>query len=68
MNGAGWPVNQAMLIVTAGGADAVQLLVEVLAVAGNKVVLEDPWLRTFPHHVEGGRCRVLPQPVDRPGP
>jgi GntR family transcriptional regulator/MocR family aminotransferase len=63
----GLACQPADVIVTAGGADAVQLLVEVLALAGNKVVLEDPGYGLFHTMLKAADVTVLPQPVDDQG-
>lgn len=55
------------VIVTAGGADAVQLLVEALRLAGRKVVLEDPGYDLFHTLLGAANVTVLPRPVDGQG-
>lgn len=55
------------VVVTAGGADAVQLLVAALQLQGSKVVLEDPGYRLFYTILQAAGADVLPQPVDSQG-
>lgn len=55
------------VVVTAGGADAVQLLVEALDLQGKRVVLEDPGYGLFYGMLTSAGATVLPQPVDRNG-
>ncbi|MEE4237419.1 MAG: PLP-dependent aminotransferase family protein [Anderseniella sp.] len=55
------------VIVTAGGADALQLLVWSLRLSGRKVVLEDPGYDLFHTMLGAANVTVLPQPVDSQG-
>ncbi len=63
----GLPCQPSDVIVTAGGADAVQLLVEALRLTGKKVVLEDPGYGLFHTMLGAANMTVLPRLVDGQG-
>ncbi len=63
----GLACQPADVLVTAGGADAVLLLIEALELRGRDVVLEDPGYPLFHHILASAGACVHACPVDRQG-